>query len=146
MQYEIPNGSPPAGDYRGAVMPNNNNNHVVGGANLSREERACLQRFLNCLMDLRDQRSTMTLNQAIALFHVALHEGMGVQELASQVNVAQSVMSRNLLDLGPHTRSKEPGAGLVQHRMSATNMRQHEVLLTDKGARIMRKIAKLCGR
>jgi DNA-binding MarR family transcriptional regulator len=88
----------------------------------------------------------MTVSQAIALLHVALNEGMSVGDLAEKVRVGQSVMSRHLLDLGPFTRSKDPGANLVQHRMSATNMRVHEIVMTPKGAGLMRRIVKLLCR
>lgn len=128
------------------TVSNNQPPHVTGGANLSRDERKCIEGALDALDELRAHRPSMTVSQATALLHVALNEGMSIGDLAVKMGVAQSVMSRHMLDLGPYTRSKEPGANLVQHRMSATNLRVHEVIMTAKGAGLMRRIVKLLCR
>ena len=112
--------------------------------NTTQEQRDCIK-MLSVLVELRAQRASMTVSQAIALMHVAINEGMSVGDLAIKIGLKQSVMSRHLLDLGPFTRSREPGANLVEHRVGTKSLRVHEMFLTPKGAGFFRRIANLCG-
>lgn len=110
---------------------------------LSPDERAAMERLLAQLEQLRELRPGMTLNQATALLRVGTHPGKTVQELAGEANVATSVMSRALLDLGPMTRARDPGMGLVKHVQSTADLRVHEMSLTARGVALLRRLARL---
>jgi hypothetical protein len=92
--------APPLDDAKGASHP------PYGGeasgsstALLSEDEQNSLLNNWKATMDpWRDMRSTMP--RCLYTFaSVATHEGLGVQEYADLAGVAQSVVSRHLLDL-----------------------------------------------
>lgn len=111
--------------------------------NLPEQDREVLERLLWVLETFKGLRPGIQVHMIVALVRVALNEGKSVAELTRDAGVAQSVMSRALLDLGPMTREREPGLQLVEHKLSPTNMRQHEMYLTKKGASLMRKVASM---
>jgi hypothetical protein len=76
---------------------------------------------------------------------VALDEGRGVIEYAERAGVAQSVMTRNLLDMGSHNRKREKGLGLVMQRMDPLDMRKHQTFLTSEGRALAHKIIRTIG-
>lgn len=117
--------------------------NASAGDNLSRDERAALERFLQVLETLRDLKPNMPLHMAAAFVRVSLREGASVADLTRDAGVAQSVMSRHLLDIGPQNRDREPGLGLIEHKLSPGNLRVHEVVLTRKGISYARRIARL---
>jgi DNA-binding MarR family transcriptional regulator len=78
-------------------------------------------------------RHTLPMQYVVAFLLVALDEGKGVMEYSKRAGVAQSVMSRHLLDLGDKDRSGGPGYGLVTSKNDPTNLRRRPVVLTDKG-------------
>ena len=80
-----------------------------GEGRLSKEEKIALERVLWALEDLRTVDKTLSLHHATALLRVAISEGKSVAELVREAGVAQSVMSRHLLDLGPMDRNRNPG-------------------------------------
>jgi DNA-binding MarR family transcriptional regulator len=92
------------------------------------------------LSELAKLRPTMPLQQAIAFLLVAEDEGLGVGEYAQLANVSQSVMTRNLLDLGERNRNKGPGFGLLEQRMDPVNMRRHQTFLTPDGRALVRRL------
>ena len=114
-----------------------------GVNNLTEAERPALQRLLWVADHLREIKPNMRIHELAAYLRVALNEGKSVQELTVDAGVAQSVMSRALLDIGPLNRNKEPGAGLVEHRLSPVNMREHQVMLTKKGITLAKRIASM---
>jgi hypothetical protein len=83
---------------------------------LSEDEQNSLLNIWKATMDpWRDMRSTMPLQYLYTFALVATHEGLGVQEYADLAGVAQTVMSRHLLDLGSRNRHMEEGFKLVFH-------------------------------
>lgn len=124
--------------FAGARMPNSKT--------LSPEDRAAIERLLAVLETLRELRPGMTVHMAAALMRVAISDGRTVQELTRAAGVSPSTMSRALLDLGPITRAREPGMGLVEHVQSPADYRAHEMRLTPKGAALLRQLAALLRR
>lgn len=124
-------------------LPTADRGNIMSSSNLAEQDREVLERLLWVLETLKDIRPGIQVHMASALVRVALHEGKNVAELTRDAGVPQSVMSRNLLDLGPMTRDREPGLQLIEHKISATNMRQHEIFLTKKGVSFVRKLAAM---
>jgi DNA-binding MarR family transcriptional regulator len=106
----------------------------------SDSERAAAQRILALFNEFRKVRPTMPLQHAYTFVLVAMNEGLGVQDYAELADVAQSVMTRNLLDLGERNRRREPGYGLLTQRMDPLDMRRHQTMLTPEGRALWRRI------
>jgi DNA-binding MarR family transcriptional regulator len=104
------------------------------------EEKKRLAAVLHALEPFRSIRHTLPMQYMYAFLLVALDEGLGVMEYAKQAGVAQSVMSRHLLDLGDRSRYGGPGYGLVTTRPDPLNLRRHRVTLTDKGWEVAHRI------
>lgn len=108
-----------------------------GGANTAglRDAVALLDVF-------RSVRATMPLQHAYTFLLVAMEEGLGVLEYAERAGVAQSVMTRHLLDIGLQTRKREPGLGLVIQRPDPLDMRKHQTFLTPAGKALLHKVMR----
>lgn len=104
---------------------------------ISDEDKACLISILHFMDAFRALRPTMSLHSAYTFVLVAMEEGLGVQEYAERLGVAQSVTTRNLLDLGSHNRKREAGLGLVMQRMDPMSMRRHQTFLTPEGRTLL---------
>lgn len=91
-------------------------------------------------------RHTLPGHYMRAFLLIALNEGMGVTEYAKLSGVAQSVMSRHLLDLGDKDRKGGKGLGLVTMRQDPLNLRRHQVMLTDKGRALAGAIVRAMAR
>jgi DNA-binding MarR family transcriptional regulator len=108
------------------------------------------QRLLNIWKETmepwRDIRATMPLQYLYTFALVATKEGLGVQEYADLAGVAQTVMSRHLLDLGSRNRHMEPGFKLVESRSSPHKLRKSEIYLTPKGRNLARRLAEIMAR
>jgi DNA-binding MarR family transcriptional regulator len=105
-------------------------------------EKQRLAAALHALEPFRSIRRTLPMQYMHAFLLVALDEGLGVMEYARQAGVAQSVMSRHLLDLGDRSRYGGPGYGLLTTRADPLNLRRHRVTLTDKGRDIAQAIMR----
>jgi DNA-binding MarR family transcriptional regulator len=107
---------------------------------VSDEDKQVLKGAMHLMDEFAKLRPTMPLQQARAFLLVASNEGLGVQEYAQLANVSQSVMTRNLLDLGARNRKREPGFGLLVSRMDPMDMRKHQTPLTDQGQRLVKRV------
>ena len=56
-------------------------------------------------------RHTMPLQYVRTFLEVAMDEGRSVNEYAKRLKVSNSVMSRQLLDIGPRTRNAPRASG-----------------------------------
>jgi hypothetical protein len=102
---------------------------------LSDEDKSDLVPFLQAIEVMREVDPTMPLHKLVGLLLVALNEGdVGVKQYAKQAEVATSVMTRNLLDLGQRTRAMEPGLGLVRQGNDPMDLRTTQTFLTDSSA------------
>jgi hypothetical protein len=82
----------------------------------------------------------MPLQHAYTFLLVALNEGQGVMEYAEKAGVAQTVMTRQLLDIGSQNRKREPGYGLVMQRLDPLNLRRHQTFLTKEGRALLHEL------
>lgn len=78
------------------------------------------------------------------LFHTfilaAMHEGIGVTDLAEKAGASKGTMSRHLLDLSGQLRSGEEGYGLLQRIQDPTSLRNVQYVLTNKGKLLKKQI------
>jgi hypothetical protein len=109
-------------------------------------EKKRLAVALHVLEPFRTIRRTIPMQYLYSFLLVALDEGLGVMEYAKKAGVAQSVMSRNLLDLGDRARGGGPGYGFVTMRQDPLNLRRHQVVLTDKGLAVAGQIMHATGQ
>lgn len=110
---------------------------------LSESDKVAVGSLLQMLEPFRDRHPTMTLQMVISFLLVCLDEGtQGVRDYAQQANVSQTVMTRNLLDLGARARSGEPGLGLVQQRSDPLDLRRTQTFLTDTGTALAHKVIR----
>ena len=103
-------------------------------------ERKSVRVALTALSPFYEFRGAMPLQYVTAFLLVAEEEGLGVGEYAKRANVSISVMSRHLQDIGDRNRHMDEGFGLVTSRSNPLNMREKEVLLTDKGRAVIHKL------
>jgi DNA-binding MarR family transcriptional regulator len=67
---------------------------------------------------------------------VAKKQGLTVEEYAAQAGIAGSVMTRNLLDIGPINRHREPGLELIVKEQDPLDLRKQRAYLTPKGRKL----------
>ncbi|MCK1541008.1 hypothetical protein IVB12_03120 [Bradyrhizobium sp. 179] len=85
-------------------------------------------------------RSTMPLQYVMTFLLVATEEGKGVVEYARMNDVAPTVMTRHLLDIGDLNRAREEGFGLVTQERDRNDLRRHHARITPKGKAIAHRI------
>jgi DNA-binding MarR family transcriptional regulator len=90
----------------------------------------------------REIRGTMPAQYVYSFLLVAERPGLPVLEYAKIANVAQTVMSRHVLDLGPRNRKMKPGFGLLETKQDQQDLRVHSVYLTPKGEHLKRRLAE----
>jgi DNA-binding MarR family transcriptional regulator len=109
---------------------------------LSRDDQQAIDNALAFLDAFRQIRPTMPLQHAYTFMLVASKEGQGVLDYAEMAGVANSVMTRHLLDIGPKTRNREPGYGLVEQHMDPMDMRKHRTFLSHAGRALLAKVIR----
>ena len=102
--------------------------------------------MLAALDVFREVHPTAPLHLVTAYLRVCVEEGLGVKDYAEQAGVANTVMSRHLLDLGSQLRSREPGLGLVENEQDPQELRRYRMSLTHRGHQLaLRMLARLSG-
>ena len=118
---------------------------IVSATKLNDAEKEALQKAEKLLDAFRQVRPTMPLQHAYTFLLVALNEGQGVQDYAERAGVAQTVMTRHLLDIGQMNRRREPGYGLVQQRSDPMDLRKHQTYLTPAGRALLHRLIRSIG-
>jgi hypothetical protein len=85
---------------------------------------------------------TMPARYIKSFLLVAEEEGLGPTDYAKRANVAVSVMSRHLLDIGERDRYMKPGLGWVTCRLNPMELRKKQYWLTDKGRALVHKFKR----
>jgi len=107
-----------------------------------KEERTMTNSGLNLLKIIEEMRKfdTQIEAQAIAVFfYVAIHggkEGVSMQTISEELDIAQSSVSRNVYKLGDINRHKKIGIGLLETFEDPMERRRKLVRLTSKGKRV----------
>ena len=91
-------------------------------------------------------KAELPIQIARSFIYVALYEGRSLREYCDLTGVAQSTMSRHLLDLGQRNRQKQPGFGLVEQRPAHDDLRRNVYRLTTKGRDLKAKIEEMMSR
>lgn len=107
---------------------------------LSEEERAYARSIRLMLEPFRSIRPTMPLQYLHTFLLVCEHEGKGVSEYAQLADVAPTVMTRHLLDIGDRNRHREEGFGLVSQIRDAFDLRRHHSKITAFGKATLHKM------
>jgi hypothetical protein len=71
-----------------------------------------------------------------AFIAVATKQGLTVDEYAKRVGISSTVMTRNLLDIGPLNRQRQPGLDPVMSERDPRDLRKHRYRLTPKGIKL----------
>src|SRR5437764_79820 len=95
------------------------------------EQKQAIRAAIQMLDAFRAERPTMPLQYAYTFLLVAENEGKTVAEYAGLAGVAQTVMTRHLLDIGSQTRKRKPGLGLVMQRQDPLDLRKHQTFLSS---------------
>jgi DNA-binding MarR family transcriptional regulator len=114
----------------------------MSATKLDKDDKAALFRALTFVDAFRKLRPTMPLQHAYTFLLVAMEEGLGVSEYAEKAGVPQTVMTRHLLDMGTHTRTRQEGLGILVSRMDPLDMRKHQTYLTPEGRALLHKIIR----
>jgi DNA-binding MarR family transcriptional regulator len=72
----------------------------------------------------------------VSFLLVVEHEGKGVTEYAELAEVAPTVMTRHLLDIGARDRRGEEGFGWITQERDKKDLRRQHATLTPEGRRV----------
>ena len=126
------------------VPDHKKNVNTKGGVQtLTEAEQRGATLMFHLLKEFLRERQTMPISNAYAFLLVAQEEGLSVQEYAKRADMGQTSMTRLLFDIGSHTRTRDPGLGLVMQRSDPNDLRRHQTFLTDKGRALIRRINSL---
>ena len=106
---------------------------------LSDEERAAARSLRLALEPFYNMRPNVPLSYLRTFLLIAEEEGLGVNEYAGIGDIASSVMTRNILDIGERNRHKEEGLALVVSDRDPFDLRKHNVRVTPKGRALVRQ-------
>lgn len=115
---------------------------AMASTQLRDDERAALKSVLALLNAFKKVHPTMPLQHAVTFMMVALDEGQSVQDYAERCGVAQTVMTRRLLDIGSQNRNRDPGYGLVIQRQDPLDLRKHQTFLTREGRALLHELVR----
>jgi DNA-binding MarR family transcriptional regulator len=111
-------------------------------AEFNDDERKVLRNLADVLEQFKLLRSNIPLHQVIMLLELALDEGKSQKFYSDHLELQPSTVSRGFLDLGQKLRNGEEGFGLVEHRVSAHSLREHEMFVSPKGRSMLQRIIK----
>lgn len=109
------------------------------------DDRRVVSGLVDVLQQFADMRANIPIHQVIMLLRLSLEEGKSQKHYSLKWDLPPSTVSRGMLDLGKRTRKGEEGLGLIDERVSAHSLREHEVFLSSKGRALITKLIKrLC--
>jgi DNA-binding MarR family transcriptional regulator len=106
---------------------------------LSDEVRAAARALRLALEPFYTMRRDVPLSYLRTFLLIAEEEGLGVNEYAGIGDIAPSVMTRNILDIGSLNRHKQEGLALVTNERDPFDLRKHNVKVTPKGRTLVRQ-------
>jgi hypothetical protein len=104
------------------------------------EEKDAARALLAALEPFRAMRPTIPLQYVTLFLNIVLDEGKTVGEYTEMLGVAQTVMTRHLLEIGERTRSKQEGLGLVVQKADIDDLRKHRSTITPVGRATLHKV------
>jgi hypothetical protein len=109
-------------------------------AEMNEEEKKFIKNFASALEDFTKHRPNMPVHHVAMLLKLALDEGKSQKYYSINWKTPPATVSRIMLDFGKRMRHGEPGMGLIDERISAHSLREHEVYLSDTGKALLRKV------
>lgn len=106
---------------------------------LTEEERSAARALRMALEPFYTMRPNVPLSYLRTFLLIAEEEGLGVNDYAGIGDIAPSVMTRNILDIGTLNRHKEEGLALVDSDRDPFDLRKHNVRVTPKGRALVRQ-------
>ena len=106
---------------------------------LSDDERAAARALRLALEPFYTMRPNVPLSYLRTFLMIAEEEGLGVNDYAQTGDIAPSVMTRNILDIGSLNRHKEEGLALVTNDRDPFDLRKNNVRVTPKGRALVRQ-------
>lgn len=106
---------------------------------LTDDERAAARALRLALEPFYTMRPNVPLSYLRTFLLIAEEEGLGVNDYAGIGDIAPSVMTRNILDIGERNRHKEEGLALVVNDRDPFDLRKHNVRVTAKGRSLVRQ-------
>ena len=116
---------------------------INGGKNSEENPPAALKdfnRLLNLFQTLDPDMPTQTVRTYV-LVALAHPEAVLMSNLAQQLGIAQSSVSRNVAALSDWTRHHREGLDLIEARENPLDRRQKLVSLTSKGQKLLEQFA-----
>jgi DNA-binding MarR family transcriptional regulator len=113
--------------------------HASFKPTLSEEERSAARALRMALEPFYAMRPNVPLSYLRTFLLIAEEEGLGVNDYAGIGDIAPSVMTRNILDIGTLNRHKEEGLALVANDRDPYDLRKHNVRVTPKGRALVRQ-------
>ncbi|MEK0083932.1 hypothetical protein [Benzoatithermus flavus] len=108
------------------------------------EHTGAFERLQRCLAAFqRATHGAVSIQLLVTFLEVARGEGRTQVEIAKAIGLPESTSSRQLLDLGPFDRKKQPGFGLVDGRIDPMDMRVKRYMLTPRGKALAEIMAAL---
>lgn len=108
---------------------------------LSEEDIADLRAFYLALKPFFEmEHPVMPVSYLKAAILVATNEGLTVSDYADKAGVSSTVMTRNLLDIGPRNRQREKGLELIEQVRDPLDLRKHRAKLTPQGRKVMHDV------
>lgn len=107
---------------------------------LSEGEKAVARALYLALKPFLAERPTMPAQYIMTYLQVAMEEGLGVSEYASKADVAPTVMTRHLLDIGDRNRVGEDGFGWITQERDRNDLRRHHARITPKGKALLNQV------
>lgn len=104
-----------------------------------------LRKFYKALEEIRKVDSEMPTQMAACFIAVALRPGITMKELADEVGLAQSSVSRNVAMLSKQFRPGKPGHDLVEAMEDPAERRRKIVRLSFKGRKVAEAINDVIG-
>ena len=116
-------------------------------AELGNDEAIKVERLLRALEVFREEvDGALPASYMMAFLMVALNPGKGTGDYGKAMGVSQPVISRILLEIGPKSRTGQPGQGLVDSALNPTDYRYKQTYLTPKGRVLLRKLMNAMGK
>ena len=118
---------------------------MTPSTNVTEEDLRKLKTVWRTIEAFRSIDPKMPSSYMAAFISVAMEPGLGPTEYARRLGTHQAIASRVLLEIGPKSRLKDSGYGLVQVGISNADMRAHSYELTTKGRVLLQRLLDLQG-
>lgn len=109
-------------------------------AEMNEDEKRFIKKFISVLEEFTERRENIPVHHVAMLMELALDEGKSQKYYSNKWGTPPATVSRIMLDFGKRLRHGEPGMGLIDERISAHSLREHEVYLSDEGKALLRKV------